>query len=369
MRLPVFGGVRCSYERQFTTSRVPEREVPVPVDDHAQVFRLLATSLEILATPLTSASGTPSSLGGSRPQSPAMQRVMALAARVAPLDSTVLITGESGVGKERLARWLHHASPRARGPFVAVNCGAFADTLLESELFGHARGAFTGAVQDRLGVFEAAQGGTLFLDEIGEVSPAMQVKLLRVIQEREVTRLGETKARPVDVRLIAATNRDLLDEVAHQRYRRDLYYRLRVIDLHVPPLRERPEELLGLVRDLLAQTATRLGRPVVGYTPRALDRLLDYPWPGNIRELEHALERACAVATGPEIDVEDLPDAVRGVDASARRPDERLLADRERAYIQAVLDRHSGNRRRAAEELGLSLSTLKRRLRRRARTP
>jgi len=298
-----------------------------------------------------------------------MGRVMTLAARVAPLDSTVLITGESGVGKERLARWLHQASPRAHGPLVAVNCGAFADTLLESELFGHARGAFTGAVQDRLGVFEAATGGTLFLDEIGEVSPAMQVKLLRVIQEREVIRLGESKARPVDVRLIAATNRDLLDEVTHQRYRRDLYYRLRVIDLHVPPLRERPEELLGLVRDLLAQTAARLRRPVVGYTPRALARLLDYLWPGNIRELEHAIERACAVATGPEITVEDLPDAVRGADASARGPDERPLAERERAYIQAVLERHHGHRGRAAEELGLSLSTLKRRLRRRTRTP
>ncbi len=198
----------------------------------------------------------------------------------------------------------------------------------------------------------------------------MQVKLLRVIQEREVIRLGETKARPVDVRLIAATNRDLLDEVAQQRFRRDLYYRLRVIDLHVPPLRERPEELLALARDLLAQTAARLRRPIVGYTPRALDRLLDYLWPGNIRELEHAIERACAVATGPEIDVEDLPDAVRGVRRRRRgRPDQRPLADRERAYIRAVLDRHHGDRRRAAEELGISLSTLKRRLRRRARTP
>src|SRR2546427_6228023 len=180
--------------------------------------------------------------------SPAMRRLMTMAARVAPLDSTVLITGESGVGKERLARWLHDASHRAGRRFVAVNCGAFADALLESELFGHVRGAFTGAVHDRLGVFETAEGGTLFLDEIGDVSPAMQLKLLRVIQEREVTRLGETKARPVDVRLIAATNRDLRDEVAHQRFRRDLYYRLMVIDLQVPPLRERPEELLVLAR-------------------------------------------------------------------------------------------------------------------------
>ena len=182
------------------------------------------------------------------------------------------------------------------------------------------RGAFTGAVQDRLGVFEASHGGTLFLDEIGEVSPAMQVKLLRVIQEREVMRLGETKAQPVDVRLIAATNRDLLDDVAHQRYRHDLYYRLRVIDLQVPPLRERPEELLVLARDLLARTAARFCRPIVGYTPRALDRVLDYLWPGNIRELEHAIERTCAVATCPEIDVEDLPDVVRGSHAPGQGP-------------------------------------------------
>jgi transcriptional regulator with PAS, ATPase and Fis domain len=214
-------------------------------DDHARLRRVLATSLEILAKPLP-ASGSPSPTDERGPQSAAMRRVMAVATRVAPLDSTVLITGESGVGKERLARWLHDASPRARGPFVAVNCGALADTLLESELFGHVRGAFTGAVQDRRGVFEAAHRGTLFLDEIGEVSPAMQVKLLRVIQERQVTRVGETKPRSVDVRLIAATNRDLEQEVAHHRFRRDLYYRLRVIDLHVPPLRDRPDELLAL---------------------------------------------------------------------------------------------------------------------------
>ena len=347
---------------------VPEGEVLVPADDHTRVFRLLATSLQILAAPLPPSADI-SPAGEDRAQSPAMRHVMALAARVAPLDSTVLITGESGVGKERLARWLHRASPRVQKPFVAVNCGAFADTLLESELFGHARGAFTGATQDRLGVFEAATGGTLFLDEIGEVSPTMQVKLLRVIQERELIRLGETKVRPVDARLIAATNRDLLEDVAQHRYRRDLYYRVRVIDLHVPPLRERPDELPALARDLLAQTAARLRRPVVGYTPRAFACLLDYLWPGNIRELEHAIERACAVATGSEIDVEDLPAAVRGSYASARRPDQRPLADRELAYIQAVLDRHDGNRRRAAEDLGMSLSTLKRRLRRRTRTP
>ena len=193
----------------------------MPADQRARVSRLLATSLQILTAPLPSADAAASPTEQPSP-SPAMRHLMALAARVAPLDSTVLITGESGVGKERLARWLHRASPRTQGVFVAVNCGAFADTLLESELFGHARGAFTGAAHDRRGVFEASMGGTLFLDEIGEVSPAMQVKLLRVIQEREVIRLGETTTRPLDVRLIAATNRDLDEEVMQQRLRSDL---------------------------------------------------------------------------------------------------------------------------------------------------
>jgi transcriptional regulator with PAS, ATPase and Fis domain len=292
----------------------------------------------------------------------AMRQVLDLAARVAPLDLPVLITGESGVGKERLARWLHDASRRSKGPFVAVNCGAFADTLLDSELFGHVRGAFTGAVHECRGVFEAAQGGTLFLDEIGEISAAMQVKLLRVLQEREVRRVGETKTRPIDVRVIAATNRDLCQEVERQRFRSDLYYRLRVIDLYVPPLRERPDELRWLAGHLLVRTAERFERPVVGYTSRAMDRVLAYLWPGNIRELQHAIERACAIASGPHIDLEDLPEAVRGLRTSHGRR-EQSLADRERAYILAVLERNQGHRGRTADELGISLSTLQRRLR------
>jgi transcriptional regulator with PAS, ATPase and Fis domain len=298
-----------------------------------------------------------------RSPSAAMQRVLALAARVAPVDSTVLISGESGVGKERLARWLHDASRRARRDFVAVNCGAFADTLLESELFGYARGAFTGAVDDRPGLFEAAHGGTLFLDEIGEVSAAMQVRLLRVLQEREVRRVGETRCRPVDVRLIAATNRDLPDEVRRQRFREDLYYRLRVVELYIPPLRQRPADLRALAHDLLIHAASRLGRSIAGYTPPALDRILAYTWPGNIRELEHAIECACVVACGSEIDLEDLPESVRGGDGTLTEAGRLAFADRARLYIQAVIARHGGDRRRAAVELGISISTLKRRLR------
>ena len=329
------------------------------------VSLLIATALRILTEPIPSqvtASPDPGELGA---QSPAMRQVMALAARVAPSDATVLITGETGVGKERLARWLHGASRRAQGPFVAVNCGAFADTLLESELFGHVRGAFTGALHDRLGVFEAAHGGTLFLDEIGDISAAVQVKLLRVLQEREVQRVGETRARRFDVRVLAATNRQLEQEVAAQRFREDLYYRLRVIDVHVPPLRERQDDLRSLADALLTQTVARQRRPVVAYAPAALERILHYTWPGNIRELAHAIERACAVAIGPWIEVDDLPSGVGYAPLpSDRAPEGRPLRDREREHVLAVLARHQGDRRRAAEELRISLSTLKRRLRR-----
>jgi two-component system, NtrC family, response regulator HydG len=335
----------------------------VPRDDHADLHRALTLCLKVLAAPLPPRETEPAGTGGAGATSSPMRQVLALAQKVAPLDSTVLITGESGVGKERLARSLHDASRRARGPFVAVNCGAFADTLIESELFGHARGAFTGAVRDQPGLFEAAHGGTLLLDEVGELSLPIQVKLLRVIQEREVVRLGERNPRSVDLRLIAATNRTLADDIEDGRFRRDLYYRLHVIHLHIPPLRERLDELLVLTRDLLAETAARVGRPMGGYTPRAFERLLDYPWPGNIRELQHAIECACAVATGPLIDLDDLPEAVRGWSIAPGRATRRPLIDREREYVRAVLDRHGGSRRRAAEELGISLSTLKRRLR------
>jgi transcriptional regulator with PAS, ATPase and Fis domain len=294
-----------------------------------------------------------------------MRRVMALAARVAPLDLTVLISGETGVGKERLARWLHQASGRARHPFVAINCGALAESLLDSELFGHVRGAFTGAVQDQRGVFEAAHSGTLFLDEIGEISPSAQVKLLRVLQEREIRRVGETGTRRVDVRIIVASHRDLAEEVAQQRLRGDLYYRLRVIDLHIPPLRARPDDLEALARMFLARAAARTGRSIAGFAPEAWKCLLAYGWPGNIRELEHMIERASALADSSYIDVQDLPREVteRGSVVLANLTGRPSLRERERAHVLSVLERHHGNRVRAAEELHISLSTLKRRIR------
>ena len=207
-------------------------------------------------------------------RSPAMRRVIDLARRIAKVDSTALITGESGTGKELIAHLVHDESARASGPFIAVNCGAITESLLESELFGHARGAFTGAAQERAGLFEAANGGTLLLDEIGDVSPGMQVKLLRVLQEREIRRVGENKSRPVNVRVMAATNRELAADIASGRFRKDLYYRLNVVQVHVPALRDRREDILPLARVLLSDAADRIKRPVTGLSPRAADQLL-----------------------------------------------------------------------------------------------
>jgi transcriptional regulator with PAS, ATPase and Fis domain len=298
-------------------------------------------------------------------RSPAMLRVIDLARRVAQVGSTVLISGESGTGKERVARLVHHASVRAPGPFIAVNCGAIAETLLESELFGHARGAFTGALQERPGLFEAANGGTLLLDEVGEVSPAMQVKLLRVLQEREIRRVGESASRPIDVRVLAATNRELAREVAAGRFRQDLYYRLHVVELSVPPLRRRREDILPLGRALLAEAAIRLNRPVPALSPRAEAQLLAYSWPGNVRELENAMERAVAFARGSQADLEDLPEEVRGAPgAPTPGASVRPLAVVERDYILAVLALNAGHHARTAEQLGIGPATLYRKLKR-----
>jgi DNA-binding NtrC family response regulator len=296
-------------------------------------------------------------------RSEAMGRVLDLAERVAKVDSTALVTGESGVGKERIARLIHEESARAARPFVAVNCGAVTETLLESELFGHARGAFTGADRERPGLFEEANGGTLFLDEVGEVSPGMQVKLLRALQEKEVRRVGENRSRAVDARVVAATNRNLADEVAAGRFRTDLYYRLRVIELRVPALRDRPEDVLPLARVFLAETSKRMGRKLTGFTPRAADQLLRYEWPGNVREVQNAIEHAVALAAGSRVDVEDLPEELRAA-MPRPRPVGRTqpLEDVEREYILAAVESAGGNRTRAAADLGIGLATLKRKL-------
>jgi DNA-binding NtrC family response regulator len=292
-----------------------------------------------------------------------MQRVVELARRVARVDSTVLITGESGVGKERVARLIHEESSRGTRPFVAINCAAVTETLLESELFGHTKGAFTGAVAERAGLFEAAHGGTLFLDEVGEVPAAMQAKLLRALQEREVRRVGENKSRAVDVRVLAATNRDLMAEVEAGRFRKDLYYRLRVVELRLPPLRERREDVLPLARLFLAAATERMKRKMCGISPKAADQLVRYDWPGNVRELENAMERAVALTTGSQIVPEDLPEEVRVALPAVYAPGRvRSLEDVEREYIVAALRANGGNRTRTAAQLRIGIATLHRKL-------
>ncbi len=297
-------------------------------------------------------------------KSPRMSEVVDLARRVAQVDATVLITGESGSGKERIARLVHDESTRASGPFIAVNCGAITESLFESELFGHTRGAFTGATHDRPGLFEAANRGTLLLDEVGEIAPAMQVKLLRALQEGEVRRVGENKNRPIDVRILAATNRDLDQHVAGGAFRQDLYYRLKVVELNVPPLRERNDDILPLARVLLASAAIRMKRNVSGISPRAADQLLRYEWPGNVRELENAMERAVALARGGRVDLDDLPEEVRRavptpvLKTGAVQP----LDDVEKEYILAALASNGGNQTHTARQLGIGLATLNRRL-------
>lgn len=308
------------------------------------------------------------------PGSP-VDAVCALVERVAPYDLSVMVTGESGTGKEMVARAIHYESARADKAFVTENCGALPDTLLESELFGYKRGAFTGAVEDRVGLFQQADGGTLFLDEIGETSPAFQVKLLRVLQEGEFRPLGSHRSVTVDVRVIAATNRDLEADVRNGRFREDLYYRLATIALHVPSLRERTGDLPLLARALLEQSARALGKAVSGFAPATLAGLAAYHWPGNVRELQNEILRMVALADGPELGADLLsPRVLRRapVDlASVENWADRLsgnLKERmeqlELQVLQAAMQRHKGNKSRAAHELGLSRVGLRAKLNR-----
>ena len=302
-------------------------------------------------------------------QSPNMRAIFDMIQTVAPQTSRVLITGESCTGKELVARAIHENSARSHAPFITINCGAFPETLLESELFGYTKGAFTGANENRRGLFQAAHGGTLFMDEIGNMDQAMQVKLYRVLQEGKVRPLGSTEEADVDVRVIAATNRDLEKAIAAGEFREDLFYRLSVIPIHVPALRERRDDIPLLARHFLERFRKSMEKPVAGISPQAMQCLESYDWPGNVRELENTIERAVALESGPEISTGVLPDRMTGLggiataaggqlESTAFPPEgvdfERVIAETEKRYLKAALEKADGVRTRAAELLRIS---------------
>jgi DNA-binding NtrC family response regulator len=294
--------------------------------------------------------------------SQAMQDVLELAARVAPLDTTVLVCGESGTGKEFVVRLIHDQSPRAAAPFVSINCAALTETLLESELFGHVRGAFTGAVRDKAGLFEVAGAGTLFLDEIGEMAPTLQAKLLRALQEREIRRVGAERSIKVQARVVAATNRDLRAAVDAGTFREDLYFRLGAFVITVPPLRDRREDIPPLVHHFLTRAASKMKKDVRSVSSEAMTALMQYHWPGNVRELEHAVERAVILANDASVRIRDLPPEVTRKDRSRPGDDTLDLREQERASIERALERFGGNRRKAAAALKISTVTLWRKM-------
>ena len=301
-------------------------------------------------------------------QSEPMQKLVALARKAASSEATVLVQGESGTGKELVARMVHDLSPRAQGPFVVVHCAALAESLLESELFGHERGAFTGAVKRKLGRFELADGGTLFLDEIGEISLSIQTKLLRVLQEKEIQRVGGEETLKVDVRVVAATNRDLKAEVQRGRFREDLYYRLHIIPLSIPPLRDRPEDIPLLARHFVQRFAARMSRAAAGVSEPAMRALQRYPWPGNVRELENAVEQALVFSEGPELTESDLPAFLRSPAAQKTagalpvvqgdRSLPEILEDLERQLIHQAYEKAKGVKTETARLLGIKTSAL-----------
>ena len=303
-------------------------------------------------------------LPGLVASSPQMAQVLELVGRVGPTDATVLIRGESGTGKEMIAKALHHASGRSGARFVAINCGALTETLLESEIFGHVKGAFTGASANKKGLYEEAHRGTLFLDEIGEMTSALQVKLLRALQSGEVRPVGSTRDMTVDARVVAATNRDLEPMILQGTFREDLFYRLNVIPIVLPPLRERREDIPILAEHFLARFAKRQDR-ALRLSPGAVERLLRYAWPGNVRELENAMERTAILTQADTIEPGDLPPHIRAGLALGAAPSlagEQTLAEAERAYIVQALERSSWNHTRAAEALGIGRTTLWRKL-------
>jgi len=301
-------------------------------------------------------------LTGILAESRAMRAVMRLIDRAALCDTPVLLVGESGTGKELLARALHDRSPRAPGPFVAVNCSAIPETLLESELFGHRRGAFTDAREDHRGLFQSAERGTVFLDEIGDMAPALQGKLLRVLQEKEVHPLGAPAPVPTDVRIVAATHRDLMALVSDGRFREDLLYRVNVIEVRVPPLRERPDDLEPLIGHLLGKYGEKMSRRACAVSDEAMAILRRHSWPGNVRELENVIERALVLGEGACITLDDLPDSLKNGTSPPPGAGGRRLADVEREHIVHTLRAVSGNKTAAARVLGLNRKTLYRKL-------
>ncbi len=328
--------------------------------DKALEFHRLEQEVRLLRERLGERFDFSSIIGRSRP----MRELFETLALVAPSDATVLITGESGTGKELVANAIHQNSPRRDRQFVKVNCAALHENLLESELFGHERGAFTGATAQRKGRFELAHGGTLFLDEIGDMSPATQAKVLRVLQEGEFERLGGTRTLRVDVRVIAATHRDLEAMVAEGAFRQDLYYRLSVVPVRLPPLRERPEDIPVLAGQFLRLYAEKNGKSVAGFTPEAMDLLVRHDWPGNVRELQNAAERAVILCLGDRITPRELPPVLGGPGAppteapATPEPGPPTLKDAERELILRTLEKTGGNRTRAARILGISRQTL-----------
>ncbi|MDO9082090.1 MAG: sigma-54 dependent transcriptional regulator, partial [Humidesulfovibrio sp.] len=306
--------------------------------------------------------------GGIIGSSPPMRQLLEMLSTIAPSEATVLITGESGTGKELIAKATHANSSRQKGPYVAVNCAALTENLLESELFGHEKGAFTGADRRHDGRFQMADKGTIFLDEIGEISLAMQVKLLRAIQEREIQRVGGDHAIKVDVRILAATNRDLMQEVEVGRFRQDLYYRLNVVMLSLPPLRDRVEDIPLLATHFLKKFASKNGKQVKGFTPEAMDRLLKYPWPGNVRELENGVERAVVLLAGEYIREQDLPSAIAlsgaGASPAGVNIQDMTLDEIERVAILEALEGAGGNKSETARKLGITRKTLHAKLQR-----
>jgi len=321
---------------------------------------------ERLRTELRAQSRSRQIVGRSAP----IQRVFDLIGQVAATRTSVLISGESGTGKELVARAIHEQSERSKNAFVAVNCGAIPENLLESELFGHVKGSFTGAVSNKEGLFEVADGGTLFLDEIGELTPSLQVKLLRVLQEKTIRRVGDTQDRKVDVRVLSATNKDLAEEAGSGGFREDLYYRLNVIQIPMPPLRERRDDVPLLVRHFAEKYSAELDRPLLEVTEAAMARLMDYSFPGNVRELENVVERAVALTRGEAIDIEALPPTViepQELVVSTRIPPEgvdleRLINDYERALLSEALRSVGGVKKRAAQLLRISFRSFRYRL-------